>query len=135
MSEDFQIGVRHLTVKDDDEGQRLDRWLKKNVPELPYVLAQKLMRKGQMRVDGKRAKPDTKLKGGQDVRIPPIKPAAPRKEQKLSDKDIAFVKSLVLYEDEYVIALNNLTVLPPKAAVRLKNISTVFSMHSRIRKV
>lgn len=100
------MSVRHITVKDDDEGQRLDRWLKKNVPELPYVLAQKLMRKGQMRVDGKRVKPDTKLSGGQEVRIPPIREAAPKKEKKLSDKDKAYIQSLVLYEDEHVIALN-----------------------------
>lgn len=113
--------VRHITVKDDDDGQRLDRWLKKNVPELPYVLAQKLLRKGQMRVDGKRAKPDTRLSGGQEVRIPPIREAAPKTEKKLTDKDKAFVKSLVLYEDEHIIALNKPHGLATQGGSKIKD--------------
>lgn len=102
-------GIRMITVKDDDEGQRIDRWIKKYVPDMPYVLAQKLMRKGAIRADGKRVKPDTRLKGGQEIKIPPFDSKAPSKtprKQKLSDEDAAFVRSLVLYEDEHVIALN-----------------------------
>lgn len=98
--------VRHIEVKDDDDGQRLDRWLKKNVPEIPYVLIQKLIRKGQIRVDGKRAKTDTRLVGGQDVRIPPVKARGRPEKEALTAKDIAYIKSLVIYEDADVIALN-----------------------------
>ncbi|MEM7651310.1 MAG: RluA family pseudouridine synthase [Pseudomonadota bacterium] len=100
------MSVRHIKVKDDDDGQRLDRWLKKNVPEIPYVLIQKLLRKGQVRVDGKRAKPDLRLSAGQEIRIPPVKERARPDKPKLSDKDKAFIKSLVIYEDADVIALN-----------------------------
>ncbi|MCB9982516.1 MAG: RluA family pseudouridine synthase [Rhodospirillales bacterium] len=98
--------VRHITVKDDDDGQRLDRWLKKAVPELPYGLAQKLIRKGQIRADGKRLKPDSKLKAGQEIRIPPVESKPFGAKPKLTDKDKAFIKSLVIYEDADVIALN-----------------------------
>lgn len=99
--------VRHIEVKDDDDGQRLDRWLKKNVPDLPYGLCQKLIRKGQFRVDSKRAKADTKLVAGQTVRIPPIEQKSDEKgNRKLTDKDRAFIKGLVIYEDADVIALN-----------------------------
>src|SRR5690606_885818 len=54
-------GTRIIIVKQDDDGQRLDRWIKRHVPDMPYVLAQKLMRKGAIRVNGKTAKTDTRL--------------------------------------------------------------------------
>lgn len=99
--------VRHIKVIDDDDGQRLDRWLKKRVPELPYGLAQKLMRTGQIRVEGKRAKAETRLAAGQEVRLPPMEEAKDGKTaRKLNDKDIAFIKSLVIFDDGDVIALN-----------------------------
>ena len=64
--------VQHITVPQDDDGQRLDRWLKKNVEEMSFVMAQKLIRTGQIRIDGKRAKPDTRLVAGQEIRLPPM---------------------------------------------------------------
>ncbi len=99
--------VQFIEVANDDDGQRLDRWLKKNVPDLPYTLAQKLMRKGQIRVDSKRAKAETKVQSGQKVRIPPIeKKSDEQGNRKITDKDAAFVKSMVIYEDADIIALN-----------------------------
>ncbi len=100
-------GVQHYGVKEDDAGQRLGRWIKKNVPDLPYTLAQKLMRKGQIRVDGKRVKDETRLEAGQIVRIPPIerKPKSYDKP-KLSEDDAALIRSLVIHDDGDVIALN-----------------------------
>lgn len=114
--------VRHLIVAKDDDGQRLDRWLKRYVPELPYTLAQKLMRQGQIRVDSKRAKAETRLKAGQDVRIPPIASTDARQEQrsKISDKDRAFIKSLVIYDDGDVIALNKPADLATQGGTKMK---------------
>ena len=103
---------RFITIKEDDDGQRLDRWLKKNVPELSYVLAQKLLRKGQIRIDGKRVKPDVRLEMGQEVKIPPSamrvvkgKKTVQQKPE-ITSQDRAFMHSLVLYQDEDVIVLN-----------------------------
>jgi 23S rRNA pseudouridine955/2504/2580 synthase len=114
--------VRHLKVSKDDDGQRLDRWLKRHVPELPYTLAQKLMRQGQIRVDSKRAKAETRLKAGQDVRIPPIATLDARKQQRnvISDKDRAFIKSLVIYDDGDVIALNKPADLATQGGTKMK---------------
>lgn len=114
--------VRHLKVAKDDDGQRLDRWLKRYVPELPYTLAQKLMRSGQIRVDSKRAKAETRLKAGQDVRIPPIATVDARKQQRsvISDKDRAFIKSLVIYDDGDVIALNKPADLATQGGTKMK---------------
>ena len=101
--------LRIITVKEDDDGQRLDRWIKKHVPDMPYVLAQKLLRKGQIRIDGKRAKADTRIAAGQDIKIPPFDvshPKNPQQKKKNSEEDHIFMRSLVLYEDEDIIALN-----------------------------
>lgn len=98
--------VRIIAVSSDDEGQRMDRWIKKNAPDLPYVLVQKLLRKGQIRVDGKRAKPDTKLSAGQEVRLPPYSGDRVQEKKKISDEEIDFIRSLVIYDDGDVVALN-----------------------------
>ena len=100
---------RFIDVKDDDDGQRFDRWLKKRVPELPYGLTQKLIRKGAFKIDGKRAKADTKLVSGQRVRIPPVKAGTRKpkdKEARLSEQDRKFIHDMILYEDADIIALN-----------------------------
>jgi 23S rRNA pseudouridine955/2504/2580 synthase len=99
-------GVRKIKVSADDDGQRLDRWLKKQLPDVPYSLTQKLIRQGQLRIDGKRAKADTKLKEGQEVRLPPVTEKPRGAKPKLGDKASAFMKSLVIYDDGDVIAIN-----------------------------
>lgn len=99
--------ARILTVPADDNGQRLDRWLKRVADDLPFILVQKLLRKGQIRVDGKRAKGEQKLSAGQDVRLPPLAPdRKPPKKQDISDADAAFIRSLVLYDQDGLIAIN-----------------------------
>lgn len=99
-------GVQNVTVSADDDGQRLDRWLKKRFPDIPFGLTQKLIRQGQLRIDGKRAKADTKLKEGQKIRLPPVREKVRGEKPKLGDKAIAFMKSLVIYDDGDVIAIN-----------------------------
>ncbi len=99
--------VRTLSVADGEDGVRLDRWFKRRWPHLNHIQIQKLARSGQIRVDGARAKPDTRLAAGALIRVPPL-PDAPADGDKpgLSARDVAYAKSLVLYEDEEVLALN-----------------------------
>jgi 23S rRNA pseudouridine955/2504/2580 synthase len=99
--------VRTLAVADGEDGVRLDRWFKRRWPHLNHIQIQKLARSGQIRVDGARAKPDTRLAAGALIRVPPL-PDAPAEGDKpgLSARDVAYAKSLVLYEDEEVLALN-----------------------------
>ncbi len=99
--------VRTLAVADGEDGVRLDRWFKRRWPHLNHIQIQKLARSGQIRVDGARAKPDTRLAAGALIRVPPL-PDAPVEGEKpgLSARDVAYAKSLVLYEDEEVLALN-----------------------------
>jgi len=101
--------VRTLHVGAGEDGVRLDRWFKRRWPHLNHIQIQKLVRSGQIRVDGSRAKADTRLTAGAQVRVPPL-PDAPepgdKKKQGLTEREIAYAKSMVLYEDDEVLALN-----------------------------
>ena len=57
--------VRQFTVSDDDNGIRLDRWFKRNLPQIGFATVSRWARTGQIRVDGKRAKPEDRLAEGQ----------------------------------------------------------------------
>ncbi|MGE5565102.1 MAG: RluA family pseudouridine synthase [Parcubacteria group bacterium] len=99
--------VRTLYVDAGEDGVRLDRWFKRRWPHLSHIQINKLARSGQIRVDGARAKADTRLSAGSQVRVPPLPDAPEPGERKtISDRDAAFARSLVLYEDEEVLALN-----------------------------
>jgi 23S rRNA pseudouridine955/2504/2580 synthase len=99
--------VRTLYVDAGEDGVRLDRWFKRRWPHLNHVQIQKLVRSGQVRVDGGRTKADARLAAGSQVRVPPLPDAPPLGERKtISPRDAVFARSLVLYEDEEVLALN-----------------------------
>ena len=65
-------GVQKITVEETDAGSRLDRWFKRQFPHIPHGKVEKLLRTGQLRVDGKRAKGNLRIEGGQVIRIPPV---------------------------------------------------------------
>jgi 23S rRNA pseudouridine955/2504/2580 synthase len=100
--------VRTLHVAAGEDGSRLDRWFKRRWPHLSFIQLQKLTRTGQIRVDGGRVKPDTRLSAGSQVRVPPLPDASAVQAERdgLSARDAAYARSLVLYEDEDVLALN-----------------------------
>jgi 23S rRNA pseudouridine955/2504/2580 synthase len=100
--------VRTLTVGAGEDGSRVDRWFKRRWPHLNHIQIQKLTRSGQIRVDGGRVKPDTKLAAGAMVRVPPLPEPGDRGDRPsgLSARDAAFARSLVIYEDDEVLALN-----------------------------
>src|SRR5215475_10100267 len=59
------------TIDADDDGIRMDRWFKRHYPQVTHVLLQKLLRKGEVRLDGKRADAGTRVAAGQSIRLPP----------------------------------------------------------------
>ena len=114
-------GVQHLTVSADEQDSRLDRWFKRRFPHIGHGRVEKMLRKGEIRVDGGRAKANDRLTPGQVVRVPPLPEAGeegastartPRAESPVSAQDTAFMRALVLYRDEDVIALNKPPGLP-----------------------
>ena len=99
--------VKLLGVGEGEDGIRLDRWLRRRWPHLGQTQIHKLARSGQLRVDGARIKADTRLTAGALVRVPPLPDAPPREAREgISERDAAFARSLVLYEDEEVLVLN-----------------------------
>lgn len=106
--------VVNLPVSDDEDDTRLDRWLKRKFHGLTQGQIEKACRTGEVRVDGARAKANTRVKAGQTVRIPPMtapkgregedEGEKPRVRVKSSDADM--MRSLVIYEDDRIIALN-----------------------------
>jgi 23S rRNA pseudouridine955/2504/2580 synthase len=87
---------------------RLDRFFEARFPGLSFSHIQRIIRKGEVRVNGKRAQPKDRLQTGQAVRIPPLKLDAPKPNENATDdqKNRAFIKSITLYEDADVMVLN-----------------------------
>ena len=75
MSQRSAVETRTVSVGED--GMRLDRWFKTHYATLPHSRLEKLLRTGQVRVDGGRAKASTRLATGQSVRVPPLPDVAP----------------------------------------------------------
>jgi 23S rRNA pseudouridine955/2504/2580 synthase len=104
--------VKHYKVAPDEDGMRLDRWFKVNLPQVTFAYLNKLTRTGQVRVDGARAKTSTRLHADQEVRVPPLafdrRPAdAPRGEAKpLTKEEAALFDSMVIFEDRDLYVLN-----------------------------
>ena len=105
--------VTTKTIPAADAGMRLDRWFKRELPELSFGQLSKLLRTGQIRIGGKRAKGGTRLEAGDQVRIPPLgtvtaakstKPVKPLKS--LNKKDIQEIRGMVIYQDKEIIVLN-----------------------------
>jgi 23S rRNA pseudouridine955/2504/2580 synthase len=111
-------GVEKKRVAPGEDGMRLDRWFAAHYPALGHVRLQKLLRKGQVRVDGGRVKANTRLEDGQEVRIPPLPVDQDVREQARprppSADDARFVQGLVIHRDADIIALNK----PPGLAVQ-----------------
>ncbi len=104
--------VRAFRIGEEEADQRLDRWLKKTFPHVPFGQLAKLMRTGQVRIDGKRAKPNSRLAPGQEVRLPPqldpavTRPAESGGEPVVSEADARLLAERVLYRDERLIAID-----------------------------
>ncbi len=113
-------GVQTLTVTEDEAELRLDRWFKRRFPTLGHGRLEKLLRKGEVRVDGKRVKANARLAAGQVVRVPPgadapLPEGAPVKRKPVvTEDDEEFVRAMVIHRDADVIALNK----PPGLAVQ-----------------
>ena len=109
--------VQTLPVIADDENIRLDRWFRRHFPDLSHGRLEKMLRTGQVRVDGKRAKSSTRLIVGQNIRVPPMgapPPALPRPRPPLDERETAWLKDAILHMDDQVIAINK----PPGLAVQ-----------------
>ncbi len=113
--------VRHVVVAPDLANQRVDRWLRRLHPRLHQGVIERMCRKGELRVDGCRVKPSTRVAAGQSVRIPPLMsgPDAPsRPSGPVSRRDEKLVRSWVVYSDRHVVAINKPFGLPSQGGTK-----------------
>ncbi|WP_425329986.1 RluA family pseudouridine synthase [Terrirubrum flagellatum] len=103
----ISTAVQTVTVSADENGMRVDRFLEAKFPGLSFAHIQRMVRKGELRVDGKRADSKDRLEEGQKVRIPPVRRDAPmRPDEERRAKVIAELKDITLYEDDDVLVIN-----------------------------
>src|SRR5919112_5524771 len=106
--------IEHRTVAQDEAETRLDRWFRRHFPRLTQGALQKMLRTGQIRVNGKRADAGTRLEAGQEVRIPPLpeapvpgegerRPRPPSPEDESAARDLA---ARIVHRDEAVLVLD-----------------------------
>lgn len=104
--------VARRSVSPDEDGMRLDRWFRVHYPALTHAYLSKLLRTGQVRVAGGRAKANARLEKGQEIRVPPLefetRPAdAPQAEARaLSAEERKLFRSMVIHEDNDLFVLN-----------------------------
>ena len=112
--------VQTLTVAADEADLRLDRWFKRHFPALGHGRLEKLLRTGQVRVDGKRARANARLLGGEVVRVPPLteEADAPRPRPPVDERAAADLRALVLYRDDDLIAINKPSGLAVQGGVK-----------------
>lgn len=109
--------VRQFTVAPDDDGVRLDRWFKRHLPLVGFATVSRWARTGQLRVDGKRVKPEDRLSAGQVLRVPPggeQDRRKPKPRRELSSEEIAQAKGMVILDTASAIVLNK----PPGLATQ-----------------
>ncbi len=109
--------VRQFTVAPDDDGIRLDRWFKRHLPQIGFGTVSKWARTGQIRVDGKRAKPEDRLQQGQQVRVPPggdTPHRQPKAKPELTQAEIEQARAMVVRETPSALVLNK----PPGLATQ-----------------
>src|SRR3954465_4133730 len=103
-------GITTVTVRPEDGSGRLDRWFRRHYPGLSHGRLEKLLRTGQIRVDGKRARAGDPVAPGQSIRVPPLSGTGsasevPR-EPRARPHDVALLRDAVLYRDDWALVLN-----------------------------
>ncbi len=114
---DNESEVRQFIVGRDDDGVRLDRWFKRHLPQIGFATISRWARTGQIRVDGKRAKPEDRLEPGQQIRVPPggaTPQNAPRQRVPLTEEELEQADAMLLHRDRAAIVLNK----PPGLATQ-----------------
>lgn len=99
-------GVRFITVDDDQGGQRIDNFLRTALKGAPKSLIYRVLRKGEVRVNKKRTKPDYKLQPGDLIRVPPVRLPEKGDAPVVGEQLLEHLERAVLYEDDALMILN-----------------------------
>jgi 23S rRNA pseudouridine955/2504/2580 synthase len=99
-------GVRFIEVDADQAGQRIDNFLRTALKGVPKSMIYRVLRKGEVRVNKKRIKPDGRLEAGDVVRIPPIRVAERGETAPVGQSLIELLEGSVLYESDALMVMN-----------------------------
>lgn len=103
-----KVTVKLITIDEDHAGQRIDNFLLTHLKGVPKSMIYRIVRKGEVRVNKKRIKPEYKLQDGDIVRVPPVRvsktDARPGPSAKLTK--VSQLESRIVYEDKFLIVLN-----------------------------
>ncbi len=98
--------VKFVEISADYAGQRIDNYLMRELNGVPKSLVYRIVRKGEVRVNKGRIKPDYRLKEGDMVRIPPVRQAEKKAPGKAPDKILEQIESRILFEDKRLLIIN-----------------------------
>lgn len=98
--------VRQVEVGERGEGQRLDNFLARVLPDVPRSLVFRVIRKGEVRVNGKRAKPESRLQASDIVRVPPIRVGAAAPPKRAPGGMVAEVNAAIIHEDPRLLVID-----------------------------
>ena len=107
MTED-KPKVQFIDISDDFAGQRIDNFLRARLKNVPKSMIYRILRKGEVRVNKKRIKPEYKLQDGDLVRVPPIFVPEKEEQEQVSTKlnKVAELEHCIIYEDDHMLILN-----------------------------
>lgn len=98
--------VQFVEISADHAGQRIDNYLMCQLKGVPKSLVYRIVRKGEVRVNKGRIKPEYRLKEGDMVRIPPVRQAEKKEPGKASDKVLQQIESRIIFEDKRILVIN-----------------------------
>ena len=98
--------VRHVEIDANEQGQRLDRVLGRLLPGVPRSRLFRLIRRGEVRVNGRRAGPELRLAAGDSLRLPPVREADPEAPLRVPGGMIDAIEKAVIHEDERLLVLD-----------------------------
>ena len=102
----IRTGVSHFEVTDEEAGQRLDNFVHKRLGDVPRSKVYRVIRKGEVRVNGHRAGPDTRLQTHDKIRIPPVRIRPPEEVGRPSPDLQETIRKSIVYEDAKLLVLN-----------------------------
>ena len=106
MNDTTKPQVRFITVDSEDEGQRIDNYLLKTLKGVPKSMIYRLLRKGEIRVNKKRTKPEYKLVNEDVIRVAPIRISENTNEVSTKLSVVANLEKQILFEDDRLIVIN-----------------------------
>jgi 23S rRNA pseudouridine955/2504/2580 synthase len=101
-----RTAVRHVGIDQQEQGQRLDRVLGRLLPGVPRSRIFRLIRRGEVRVNGRRASPEQRLSAGDSLRLPPVREVAPDAPRRVPAGMIQAIEQAVIHEDERLLVLD-----------------------------